>query len=110
MKLFIYLSVLVVAMSCGNAKEPANISGDISGVSNTQERIVGVVKKEKEGCVLIHVSVDGKNTIIYPDNLDERFQADNMRIKFFYHHTAVPAPGDCPADTRGTLEEVTPLR
>lgn len=111
MKLLICFCLLSVSMACGNMKKQEKPSTEPDKVSNMdEERMVGTVRKEKEGCVLIHVKTENRDILIYPNNLDERFQVNNMRIKFFFYNSSMPSPEDCFANARGNLGDVTPLR
>lgn len=103
MKLFIPL-LLAALLSCGTAKNN-EIQHD-----PTQDRMTGTVRIVNGCGPLIDAKAGSYKITILPNNLDEKYQVEGMKLKFFFRNSSIPVPAACKADATGNVEEVTPLR
>ncbi len=99
--------------SCGSSKTVAAENEPVE-VTETAEaiRIVGTVHLSDTGCKL-YIDArenDGTTFLLYPENLDPRFQVEGMYLKFYYAITHTELPENCKAQMSASLSEVTPLR
>lgn len=96
------LSLLLFA--CGASKN-AGLQAD-----PTEERLTGTVHIQSTCGALIEAKIGKEKVTIFPNNLDEKYQVEGMKLKFYFRNSSIPVPANCPAQARGNVEEVTPLR
>ncbi len=104
MKSILPFLAIMLLFSCGSARNAA------MPTDPTEERIVGTVHIEKDCGTLINAKIGKTRVTIFPNNLDEKYHVEGMKIKFFFKNSSIPVPANCPAQARGNVEEVTPLR
>lgn len=116
MKVVAFIFVFALLISCGTARKTnqmdkvQNENPELQQDIVDTERIVGTVRLNKECGTLIYAKIGETEIIIIPENLDEKYQKEGMKIKFFFKNSSLPIPWDCIASSRGRVEEVTPLR
>lgn len=100
MKLIIPIFLAAALFSCGTPKNNA------LQTDPTTERLTGTVHIS-EGCgTLIHAKAGKQKLVIFPNNLDEKYQVEGMKISFYFKNSSIPVPVKCVADARGNVEEV----
>lgn len=72
------IGALLFLVACGTA-EDASI-----GV-RSETRVVGVVRTNQVDCGLVIASEnEGQEQVFLPQNLDDKFKIDGMKLKFYY--------------------------
>ena len=102
MKKYSYLLILAVLSACATPQQAE------SGI-RSENRIIGIVELRQEDCgVVILANTEEKEEVFLPDNLDEKYRVEGMKLKFYYTRTG-NAKGKCKA-VPVVLEDVTIMR
>lgn len=105
MKAILFIAVLFAALACGTTKSIA----DETPATRSENRIIGIVHLNQEPCgTVIIADNEGTEEIFIPQNLEEKFAVEGMKLKFYFTRQT-GAKGKCKA-TPVTLEEVTIMR
>ena len=118
MKNIITLSVLFLALACGNQKEIMQekeaIEEEIEVVTeetNGNSRVVGVVHVSETECPLyIETRLKDSTANMYPMNLEEKYKKEGMRLKFNYALSRGQQPENCDIDFVVSMTDVTLMR
>jgi hypothetical protein len=108
---FIYLtSLLFVIFACTTSK---NISHEnrtsVKDILN-EERVIGIVHLDEICGIIITAQVGSRQVNLLPNNLDEKFKKEGMKLKFFFLNSSMPIPKGCIGDARGDLRDVNAIR
>ena len=75
-----------------------------------EERVIGIVHLSETCGALITAQVGNREVILFPNNLDDKFKREGMKLKFFFLNSSMPIPNGCTADARGDLKDVNAVR
>lgn len=108
---FLFFSVIL--FSCGTAKKaPELVVAEEKPQADViaESRIVGVVHINRSCELVIDAKIGEMDYSIIPNNLDDKFKIDGMKIKFFFKNSSMPVPEGCSANARGNVEQVNIVR
>lgn len=96
------IGVLLFLVACGTAQ-------DASIGVRSETRVVGIVHTNHGDCGLVIASEnEGQELVFAPQNLEDKFKIDGMKLKFYYTPKKA-AKGKCKA-TSVTVEDVSIMR
>ncbi len=75
-----------------------------------EERVIGIVHLDEKCGIIIIAQVADRELNLLPNNLDEKFKKEGMKLKFFFLNSSMPIPNGCNAVARGDLKEVNAIR
>jgi hypothetical protein len=96
MKFFVLFAALFVFFACTSSK--------------TAERVTGIVHLDENCGATITTKVGSKEMNLIPNNLDEKFKKEGMKLKFFFVNYSMSVSKGCKAELRGDLKDVNAIR
>lgn len=74
------------------------------------ERVTGIVHLDENCGATITTKVGSKEMNLIPNNLDEKFKKEGMKLKFFFVNYSMSVSKGCKAELRGDLKDVNAIR
>lgn len=108
---FVVISIIALGfLSCTTPKKVTKENLLLEQEILAEERIIGIVHLNENCSALITAQVGDREVILYPNNLDDKFKKEGMKLKFFFLNSSMPIPKDCDAVARGDLKDVSAVR
>ena len=108
---FIILAIIALGfLSCTTPKTITQENPPMERDILAEERVIGIVHLNESCGALITAQVGNREVILYPNNLDEKFKKEGMKLKFFFLNSSMPIPNGCNAAVRGDLKDVNAVR
>ncbi len=108
---FIIVAISVLGFfSCTTPKTITQENPTMERDILAEERVIGIVHLNETCGALITAQVGDREVILYPNNLDEKFKKEGMKLKFFFLNSSMPIPNGCNAAARGDLKDVNAVR
>ena len=108
---FIIVALSVLGFfSCTTTKTITQKNSTMERDILAEERVIGIVHLNESCGALITAQVGNREVILYPNNLDEKFKKEGMKLKFFFLNSSMPIPKECNAVARGDLKDVNAIR
>ena len=108
---FLYLTFLLfVIFACTTSKNINYENRTNEKDVLNKERVIGIVHLDEICGVIITAQVGSREVNLLPNNLDEKFKKEGMKLKFFFLNSSMPIPKGCIADARGDLRDVNAIR
>jgi len=99
---------LLFALNSCKSQDNAQISDESTEI--TQERIIGTVKKSSECGFYIESIIEENKFLFMPDNLEEKFRVEGMKLKFGYKASKTKLADKCLDFKPVLLSEVDAMR
>lgn len=103
----ITFTLLLFANSC-KTQDNAQTTDDQTEV--IQERIIGIVRLSDECGFYIEGTNPDTTGLFYPENLEEKFQVEGMKLKFGYKESSIKPEKKCMQYKPILLSDVTVMR
>jgi hypothetical protein len=110
MKFFVLFAALFVFFACTSSKNITQINQSSKKQIFTAERVTGIVHLDENCGATITTKVGSKEMNLIPNNLDEKFKKEGMKLKFFFVNYSMSVSKGCKAELRGDLKDVNAIR
>lgn len=108
---FIIVAIIVTGfLSCSTPKVIPQETPPMERDILAEERVIGIVHLNESCGAVITAQVGDREVILFPNNLDEKFKKEGMKLKFFFLNSSMPIPNGCNAVARGDLKDVNAVR
>ena len=110
MKFLYFTSLLLVIFACITSKISSEENSTHEKDILNEERVIGIVHLDENCGVIITAQVGSREVNLLPNNLDDKFKKEGMKLKFFFLNSSQEIPKGCSAAERGDLREVNAVR
>ena len=97
-------------ISCSNSNKAIDPMQNPQRDILAEERVIGIVHLNEPCGIFITAQVGESQLNLIPNNLDEKFKKEGMKLKFFFLNSSMPIPKGCDAVARGDLKDVNAVR